>query len=490
VTGGASQALRDLDHVRQVVAETCFPAEPTAPVPGRVGLEAETFPVRVLADGTPAGRVLLDDLVQLLDLQAKAGGTLGLPDPASATLAPRYPLAGGGSLTFEPGGQLEHSTTTHPCAAAALAELDLVGDELVPALQRHGVLLAAAGSDVWLPDGEVPQQLRAPRYPAMAAYFELRGPYGAAMMRRSCALQINLDLGGPATVAERWLVANLVAPLATATFAASPGPGAVSTRALAWQRLDPTRTGFPRRLVDGSSADPVEQLADAALAADVLLLRCRAPAPWEPGRPGWSFADWLRDGHPRHGPPTDDDLRYHLSTLFFEVRPRGFMELRAIDALPARLRPVPVVLLAGLLEDPLARAAARELLEPQRGALPALARRAATGGLADPTLAALAAALWPLACEGARRLGGYLESRHVALAEEFLERLTLRRRCPADELRAALARGPAAALAWASGTSTAPMAQARLGGRGGSELPPHGTRNRAQITPTEMFSNT
>jgi glutamate--cysteine ligase len=456
VTGGCPQALRDLDHLRQVVAETCFPAEPTAPVPGRVGLEAETFPVRALADGTPTGRMPLDRLVRLLDLQARTSDTVGAPDPS--TSVPRFPLAGGGWLTFEPGGQLEHSTTIHASAAAALAELDLVACELAAALQQHGVLLAAAGTDVWLPDGEVPQQLHAPRYPAMAAYFELRGPYGAAMMRRCCALQVNLDLGDPAAAAERWLVANLIAPLACATFAASPGPGAVSLRALAWQRLDPTRTGFPRRLVDGSSADPVEQLTDAALSADVLLVRSAA-GPWEPGRPGWSFGDWLRDGHPRHGRPTDDDLRYHLSTLFFEVRPRGFMELRALDALPARLRPVPVVLLTGLLEDARARAAARELLERCRPELPALARRAAAGGLADPALAALAPAVWGLALEGARRLaarGGYLDPSHLLLAEQFLERLTLRGRCPADELRAALARGPAAALSWAIEPTRAP----------------------------------
>jgi glutamate--cysteine ligase len=456
VTGGCPQALRDLDHVREVVAEACFPIQAIAAVPGRVGLEVETFPVRVLADGTPAGRLPLDRLVRLLDLHARAGGWVGVPDPS--TPVPRFPVAGGGSLTFEPGGQLEHSTTAHSSAAAALSELDTVAGELEAALRRHGVLLAAAGTDVWLPDGEAPQQLRAPRYPAMAAYFQRRGPYGAAMMRRSCALQINLDLGDAASAAERWLVANLVAPLACATFAASPGPGAVSRRALAWQRLDPTRTGFPRRLVDGSTSDPVEQLTGAALSADVLLLRCPA-GPWEPGRPGWTFGDWLRDGHPRHGRPSDDDLRYHLSTLFFEVRPRGFMELRSLDALPARLRAVPVVLLTGLLEDGRARAAARALLERNRAALPALARRAAADGLADQGLAALAATVWTIALEGARRLsaGGYLDPRHLPLAERFLERFTLRGRCPADELRAALALGPAAALSWAITPTPTPI---------------------------------
>lgn len=445
---GCTQALRDLDHVRQVVAETCFPIGPSAPAPGRVGLEIESFPVRVLADGTPSGRVPLQLLAELLDPEAGASSVPGCRrEPAAA---PLFRLDGGGSLNFEPGGQLEHSTAIHSSAAGALAELDLVAGALAPLLRRHGIVLAAAGADVWLPDGHVPQQLRAPRYPAMAAYFDRRGPYGAAMMRRTCSLQINLDLGGAGDLPERWLVANLAAPLLCATFACSPGPGAVSARALAWQRLDRTRTGFPARLLDGSGAGPVEQLTEAAMGADVLLHR-RPEGPWEPGTPGWTFQHWLRDGHPHHGRPTTDDLRYHLTTLFLEVRPRGFLELRAIDALPPRLRAVPVVLMAGLIEDAPARSAAAAVLERHRRHLPELARRAATHGLADPPLRALAAEVWTLALEGAARLpASYLDGGQLRLAADFLDGFTLRGRCPADELRAALARGPAAALAWAS----------------------------------------
>ncbi|HEX8929531.1 MAG TPA: glutamate-cysteine ligase family protein, partial [Actinomycetota bacterium] len=277
-----------------------------------------------------------------------------------------------------------------------------------------------------------------------------RGPYGARMMRHTCSLQVNLDLGAAADLPQRWLVANLAAPLLSASFACSPGPSAVSARALAVQRLDPTRTGFPRGLLNGSGAGPVEQLTQAAMAADVLLLR-RADGPWEPGTPGFTFGRWLRDGHPRHGRPSEDDLRYHLTTLFLEVRPRGFLELRAIDALPAPLRAVPVVLLAGLLEDPLARSLAAEALEQHRSTLPELAWRAAIAGLADPLLRVLAAKVWTLALEGAGRLPpAYLDGRRLRQAAEFLDTYTLRGRSPSDALRAALARGPAAALAWAS----------------------------------------
>jgi glutamate--cysteine ligase len=496
---GCTPVVRDLDDVRQVIATTCFPSSPPghSAATGQVGLEVEAFPVEVLADGTPHRRVPIAQLVALLDRRSGEIPTL-LPRPGPA---PSYHLASGGTVTFEPGGQVEHSTAPHRTAQAALADAGGFAAALATALGEAGIALVSCGFDPWHPPERIPQQLRAPRYPAMAAYFDQRGPHGAAMMRCSAALQLNLDLGtGEDERRERWLVANLAAPVALATFAASPGPapGVVSRRARAWQRLDPTRTGFPRRLVDGSSADPVEQLADTALHADVAMV-CRPPqispgpvdnfggdpagivllelgmhpqprvdsavdrlvdnadpvdgAPvdrWAPGRPGWTFADWVRDGHPAHGPPTADDLRYHLSTLFLEVRPRGHLELRSVDALPARLRPVPVVLLTGLLEDPGARAQARAVLERWRPRLPELWRRAAGAGVADPELCALAAEVWSFALEGARRLPpGYLPAAQVALAERFLDRLTLRGRCPADELRAALARGPAAALAWA-----------------------------------------
>ena len=45
-------------------------------------------------------------------------------------------------------------------------------------------------------------------------------------------------------------------------------------------------------------------------------------------------------------PPTEDDLAYHLTTLFPPVRPRGWFEVRYLDAQHPRWWPVPVVLLA------------------------------------------------------------------------------------------------------------------------------------------------
>ena len=42
---------------------------------------------------------------------------------------------------------------------------------------------------------------------------------------------------------------------------------------------------------------------------------------------------WIQDGHAL-GHPTEDDVAYHLTTLFPPIRPRGWLELRMLDALP------------------------------------------------------------------------------------------------------------------------------------------------------------
>lgn len=440
----------DPETARAVVAELCWPVRPDAVLPGAVGLECEAFAIAVAADGRPAGRAPLSTVTDLLDGPLAPLG--GSPPPGDRGAA--------GWVTLEPGAQVEHATRVHQTAGDALAESERAAGALAAALGRAGVVLASAGLDLWHPLATVPQQLTFPRYPAMEAYFALRGGPegpGAVMMRHSCAFQVNLDLGPPEVAAERWLVAALAAPMLTASFSASPTGDHASGRAAVWLELDPTRTGFPAGLVAGRSLgdDPVGELTAGALDADVLLFLDRpgddGSGGADAGVPGFSFADWMRDGHPVHGRPDAQDLAYHLTTLWPEVRVRGFLEIRTLDALPARWRAVPVVLLTGLLYDDRARGAVRDLLERHAPELPRLARRAARTAVADPELCALAVETWSLALAGARRLPeGFSRPGDFVAVEAFLERFTLRGRCPADELRERLAASPAAALAWAS----------------------------------------
>ena len=457
-TDDRRQAL-SRDEARDRAGLHAFPERGAGPHLDRIGLEPEFFPVRRDREGRPAGRLPLRN--------GPAHGVLGIVDELAAStreLGSRqggpvgpweYPLREDGRLTFEPGGQVEHSTAVYPTIRDALDGSRRVLGLLRPAFAAHDVVLAAAGVDVWHDVETVPQQLPFGRYTAQAAYYDRRGTAGRIMMRHTASLQINLDLGPEEVWRERWLAANLVSPLITASFACSPAGGWASSRARAWQDLDPSRSGFPAHLVDGSAENPREQWAEAALAADVMLFRGHDGS-WDPGEPGFTFERWLAEGHPRHGWPTRADLDYHLTTLFFEVRPRGFLELRAGEQLPDCWRAAQVVLVASTIYDDAARRALVERMAPHRARLPELWRRAAQHGVADAELRELAAATWHDAVRGAERMpAGWVGNAGLECARRFLDNVTGRGLTPADRLRELHGEDPARSLAWAASEAPA-----------------------------------
>jgi glutamate--cysteine ligase len=159
-----------------------------------------------------------------------------------------------------------------------------------------------------------------------------------------------------------------------------------------WLDVDPRRSG-PVPAGD----DPAAEWAAYALAAPLLCVRRRggrwnAPA-------GITFADWIARALPR--PPTVDDLDYHLGTLFPPVRPRGYLEVRYLDAQPGGEWIAPVAVLAALLADDAGTDAARAAAAPAAHRWHASAR----DGLADPVVRACAADVADLACRRLDRTG-------------------------------------------------------------------------------------
>ena len=66
---------------------------------------------------------------------------------------------------------------------------------------------------------------------------------------------------------------------------------------------------------------------------------------------GLTFGAWA-DGQLPGNRPTYDDLDYHLSTLFPPVRPRGYLEVRYLDAQPGDGWIAPTLLLTALMSAP------------------------------------------------------------------------------------------------------------------------------------------
>lgn len=326
-------------------------------------------------------------------------------DPAQL---PHPDLPAGSRLTFEPGGQVELSSPPAHTVAAACDYLSADLRALREAYSSLGVELVQAG----LATGEPRRCMDSPRYQAMEAYFDRQwSDPGRTMMCATASVQVNLGLGSGDRARRRWRAANLLGPALAAAFTASPNEmGCGSTRLATWLRLDPSRTApVP------SDGDPRRDWVDYALAAEVMLIRIdggEAVALDEPLTAG----DWVAGGHAL-GWPTADDVRYHLTTLFPPVRPRGWLELRMMDALPDPWWRVPVAVAAALVDDNEAVAACEAVADRWC--------EAADDGLADPPLAAAVAACAEAALGGLDRVGTDLGT--TVLVEEWAN--TARKGC-------------------------------------------------------------
>jgi glutamate--cysteine ligase len=330
---------------------------------------------------------------------------------------PCFRLPGGGRLTFEPGGQMEISSSPARSASALLRELRDVVNPLRSAAADHGIELLAAGIDPYNDIAGVPLQLHADRYDRMAAYFATIDPAGARMMRQTASFQVTVD--GDAAGEQRWRVLNAAAPFVVAIFANSPVYAGAPTdfasfRAECWRRLDPGRTG----ILGCGPALPA--YLDFALSARDMMRR----SPDGTYRP---FADWLDAGL-----ATVDEWHRHLSTLFPEVRPRGYLEVRSADAMDPAWYAAPLALLGGIAYDPRAGAAAADLLDAPD---PEELRVAGAEGMRDPAIAATAAELAAIALDGCEALGDdFITGPDLDEARAFFARYTFIGRSPADDV--------------------------------------------------------
>lgn len=351
----------------------------------RIGAEAELI-VHDAASRRPAplhgpGPAL----VPFLESFARAHGwTVLAGDIAGDGGAPRLCAPAGGCITLEPGGQLEYATPPHATPRALHEDLE----RTLRALHEHadgcGLALIAAGIDPLNDVDAAPILLDSPRYTQMAAYFAAIGPAGARMMRQTAAFQVNLDSPAPA---DTFAALNALAPVLVAAFANSPrhagqDTGCASFRAENWRHVDPTRTGL---LPEGP---PHETYALFALQAPAMLLPSTLRA--------LPYAEHWRLG------ARADAWRAHLTTLFPEVRPRGYLELRSIDAQPPGALALPLVVVSVVARDAEARRRVREVVGP---ADPALLATAGREGLRSPRLAALFQEVATIALEAARRHG-------------------------------------------------------------------------------------
>ena len=271
---------------------------------------------------------------------------------------------GDASVSLEPGGQFELS-------GAPMSDLHQAGVELAEHLREvHEVAgplglgfaplgfhpLARREDMPWMPKG---------RYAIMRNYMPRVGGMGLDMMVRTCTVQVNLDFGDEADMAEKLRIGLALQPLATALFANSPfregkPSGYLSLRGRVWTDTDPDRTGIPA--VAFEQGFGFERFADFVL--DVPMYFIMREGRWIDAA-GISFRAFLegRAGNALEGQrPTMGDWADHVTTVFTDVRLKRFLEMRGADAGSVPMLMAQPALWAGLLYDGAAQKAASALI--------------------------------------------------------------------------------------------------------------------------------
>src|SRR5262249_57465407 len=92
-----------------------------------------------------------------------------------------------------------------------------------------GLSTLGAGAD---PHRLPTRLLDIPRYAAMEAYFDRRGPSGRTMMCATAAVQTCLDAGDSESFADRWRTLHVIGPRLVALF---PTPPVLAGRPPRWR---------------------------------------------------------------------------------------------------------------------------------------------------------------------------------------------------------------------------------------------------------------
>ena len=313
-----------------------------------------------------------------------------------------------GSITLEPGGQLELSGAPLRTIFETCRELHRHLDVIRRVSEPRGIVWVALGGNPFHDVAEMPRVPKA-RYAVMRRYLPTKGELALHMMHLSATVQANLDYASEADMASKLRAAMGVTPIVSALFANSAlylgkPSGFVSRRVHIWRHVDPDRCGLLPFVFEPGLG--YEQYVQWAL--DVPMFFVLHDGTYREAN-GLTFRRYLAEGHEGKR-ATLQDWNLHLTTLFPEVRLKQFLEVRGADAVPANLTCALPALWKGILYDDDARLAAWQLVAgwsfgEREAALEAVARRGLAAEVAGRPLLPLARELLEIARAGLARIG-------------------------------------------------------------------------------------
>lgn len=329
----------------------------------------------------------------------------------------------GASISLEPGGQLELSGAPLPDLHATDAELRAHLEEVRSVAAPLGIGFAPLGFHPLATREQMPWMPKS-RYAIMREYMPRVGAMGLDMMLRTCTVQVNLDFGDEADMAEKFRVSLALQPLATALFANSPfaegRPNGLRTlRGRVWTETDPDRTGIPAVAFEPGFG--FERFAEWVLDVPMYFIVRDGRYVDAAGVPFRAFMEGRAERLAGHA-ATMGDWADHVTTVFTDVRLKRFLEMRGADAGSPAMMVAQSAFWVGLLYDDAAQKAAAALVRGWdiggiRALRLAVPERALTADIAGRSLRDVARDALAIARQGltARGLG---EERYLDVLDE------------------------------------------------------------------------
>lgn len=235
-------------------------------------------------------------------------------------------------IALEPGGQLEIATLPKNNLSEAIENLNIITKEISQFCKEKNIELLAMGFQPVAKLSEM-ATVKKSRYDIMWQYMQKLQGHGLDMMKRSCAIQINIDYHDEKDMAEKLKVAFRLSPLLSALYSSSAFKEGKSLknsseRLFVWKNTDDKRTGIPKIVFEENFG--YQQWIDYALNVPMYFIR-RNDRYYDVT--GLSFLDFMKNGF-LGKKATIGDFVDHLTTIFTDVRLRPYIEIRSCDSLP------------------------------------------------------------------------------------------------------------------------------------------------------------
>lgn len=253
------------------------------------------------------------------------------------------------SITLEPGGQLELSGQVCDSVHCAHAEFTEHIAEIVTVGEEHGIAFLGLGMQPISKLDEI-EWVPKRRYRIMGPHMTRVGTLGHRMMKQTATVQANFDFGSEADAMNKMRVGMGLVPLFTAMFANSPLSDGdlnhfLSFRGHIWTDTDAARSGLLNFVFRTSAG--FDDYVEYALGVPMYFIV--RDGKWF-DMTSLTFREFWERGYQGHR-ATMADWSTHLTTLFPEVRLKGYIEIRAVDSQAPELMLAVPALTKGIFYD-------------------------------------------------------------------------------------------------------------------------------------------